>query len=144
MIARKLKPCKSCGKMTYLFSHGNCKSCSAKKSFEDKKTDVKYIADNDTIFFRYIWNKKPHVCAECSKEIKEFTKTSFHHILPKRKGTGGYPYFRYTEKNIIMLCAFHHGEAESAVSYPKMKIFAFCEKIKKDLLAMVGMEYNLK
>ncbi len=36
MIKRKLKPCKTCGDPSYIFSHGDCKSCAQMRYASEK------------------------------------------------------------------------------------------------------------
>lgn len=150
MIQAKLKQCVECpdGKLSVLWS-ANPKLCryhaqvkTAKKHIGEKVS----VVDKDLEFYKYLWKKRDHVCIECGNPLKEFNMDMFHHILPKKKGHGGYPYFRHEEKNVILLCGKFgcHGKAESAISYPKMKIFGYCENVKKKLLESVGMEYNPK
>lgn len=163
MIQPKLKQCEMCpdGKLSVLWS-SNPKLCRyhaqtkiAKKQVAERKAiypikenemKVESIVDKDLEFYKFIWKKRERICAECGKELKEFDIDLFHHLLPKKKGHGGYPYFRHEEKNIVLLCGKFgcHGKAESAISYPKMKIFQQCENIKKQLLESVGIPYEPK
>ena len=61
-IKRTKKRCKSCGKMDFIFSHGNCQQCakleSAKKSDEKEEEDTESVAilkkDADLLFSRLI------------------------------------------------------------------------------------------
>ncbi len=96
--------------------------------------------DEDKKFYEFIWAKRPHYCLECGAELQKLDHWFFHHVLPKSK----YKYFRHDERNIILLCRKHHGEIESAVNAPKMKIFNKCEKIKFELLESVGIDYQTK
>lgn len=90
------------------------------------------LPKGDELFYKTIWNKSLHYCAECGKELKEFSFDWFHHILEKRN----YPALRHEELNIILLCGRFgcHAKAESAISYPKMKVYEYCEQIKKHFL----------
>lgn len=117
---------------------------TAKKQIADKKESG--VADKDEKFYRYIWDKRPHICDECGGELKEFKFDLFHHLLPKKKGIGGYPYFRYEETNIGMLCGRYgcHSKAESSTNYQKMKVFTSYENRKSVLLESVGMTYESK
>lgn len=112
------------------------------KQLREKKKEMKPIVDKDERFYRFLWNNRNHSCTECGKQLKEFNKDIFHHLLPKFS----HPYFRYESKNIVFLCGKFgcHSKAESAIEYPKMKIFKHCEKIKLELLASVGIEYSPK
>lgn len=104
----------------------------------------KSIVDKDAEFYEFIWKKRPHYCMECGAELHKLDHWFFHHVLPKKKGIGGFSYFRHDERNIILLCRRHHGEIESAISAPKMKIFPAVEKIKFNLLQDVGIDYEIK
>lgn len=140
MIQRKLNPCKKCGKPSYIFSHGLCRFCAGAEANKKKQMKNKSITDKDNLLYTKIWSERKLVCAECGKSLTAFSnKDQFHHILPKSK----YPYFRHDERNIILLCGKFgcHSKAESAVEYPKMKIYNHCESIKKELLATVGIDY---
>lgn len=102
------------------------------------------INDKDDVFYKFVWKHREHFCEECGKELRELKRDHMHHLLPKRNGAGGYPYFRHEEMNIALLCWNCHQAAESAISYPKMKNFSIWEGIKKQLLANVGIEYEIK
>lgn len=116
-------------KKSFGFDYWNNKRTEwAKKSIAKKKDSG--LADEDEKFFRMAWATLPHYCIECDAEIRKYSRWNIHHILPKSK----YPFFRHDIRNVVMLCYQHHGEAESAISYPKMKIYPHCESIKKMLL----------
>ena len=97
-----------------------------------KREAMGISSEDDQKFYRDIWKHDLHFCAECGSTIKEFNWDNFHHILPKNK----YPALRYEKYNIIILCGKYgcHAKAESAISYPKMKIYAYCESVKKQFL----------
>lgn len=40
LIQRKLKPCKTCYKPSYLWSHGECKKCAGKNKTNSKRTSI--------------------------------------------------------------------------------------------------------
>ncbi len=149
----KLKQCSQCpeGKLSILW-RSNPPTCryhaqvqTAKKQISEKKKEGG-IAEKDSKFYAYLWKIKPHYCRECSGELilKEGhdCRDFAHHILPKKQ----FPYFRWDERNIIMLCGRFgcHGKAESAISFPKMKVYGFCEQRKKELLESVGISYERK
>lgn len=132
-IERKNNSCKLCGKPSGTWT--KCVVCRAKIYAERsrKKREAKGITpEGDEKFYREIWNHNLHFCAECGSEIQKFSWDNFHHILKKER----YPEFRYEEFNIIILCGRYgcHGKAESAISYPKMKVYEYCEQIKKHFL----------
>ncbi len=138
MIERKKKICKTCGNEDFIFGHGNCKKCYNKAYIQKTKVKLESKLNKDNKFFEYVWKTKPHYCQECGKELGEMKKWYMHHILPKSK----YPYWRHDERNILMLCYQHHNEIESAISAPKLKVFALAESIKEKLFNEVGMHYN--
>lgn len=145
MIAKKLKQCVDCekGKLSYLWKSNPplCRYHSSARNQKEVAVKVKSISDVDERFYEFVWKHRDHFCAECGATLKEIKRDYFHHILPKRKGAGGFPYFRHEDMNIILLCWSCHQKAESAISYPKMKVFGFCEGIKRQLLSNVGIEY---
>lgn len=106
-----------------------------KKSAEKKAMKIKPISDRDEKFYAYIWKHHEHFCKECGKELTEFKRWYIHHLLPKAR----FPYFRWDENNVVVVCYHHHNECESATSYPKLKIYDWCEKKKKSLLESVGL-----
>lgn len=119
-----------------------------KRSLEKKKLAKKDINEDDDKFFLSNFmdavKSGTWVCAECNTNLPVFPPSdvaskflirSFqHHILPKSK----YSKFRHDTRNIIFLCYQYgcngHSMAESAISYPKMKVFNYCESIKNELL----------
>jgi hypothetical protein len=109
----------------------------AKKQIAMKQDGV---AEKDEVFFKYVWDNSDHHCAECGKELKEFKRWWIHHLLPKAK----YKYFRWDIRNTIILCYDHHNQIESAISAPKLKVFKYCESMKKELLASINIEYSPK
>lgn len=149
----RLKQCCECeeGKLSVLWK-ANPPLCryhaqmrTAKKQVAEKKKEDGVSAKDDE-FYKYVWSVQPHFCANCGRELKELNKDFIHHILPKHKGSGGYPYFRWDERNVIILCGKFgcHQKAENANEYPRMKIFEYCEKVKAYLLNEVGMTYQPK
>jgi hypothetical protein len=119
-----------------------------KRSLEKKKLAKKDVNEDDDNFFlsNFLEAIKggTWVCAECNINLPVFPPSdvaskflirSFqHHILPKSK----YSKFRHDTRNIIFLCYQYgcngHSKAESAISYPKMKVYDYCESVKKELL----------
>lgn len=107
---------------------------------EKQQMKVEGIAEKDEVFFKYVWDNSDHHCAECGKELKEFNRWWVHHVLPKAR----FKYFRWDIRNTIILCYKHHNEIESAISAPKLKVFPYCESVKKELLSSINLEYNPK
>lgn len=112
----KSKPCTVEGCENPRFAKGFCKSHqklrtdkkpkSIKKQTEkgkEKKELKKALYPNDMAFYFGIWNKRPHVCYNCAKDlgVKPLT-LYFDHIL--EKGNKKYEHLRYVEDNICLLC----------------------------------------
>jgi hypothetical protein len=133
-MLRKKKLCKSCGKVTYLFSKEVCKQCYMSSYAANYISCKQSLSRSDDLFYRRCWEQMKHECINCGCEL--FAPSTFgiriyfHHILPKSK----YPQFRHDVRNIAILCADCHACAESAISYPKMNVYEQLEKIKLDLL----------
>ena len=47
MIARKLKPCKTCGDPSYIFSHGNCRNCWGLSKAKEKHQQARLTQTED-------------------------------------------------------------------------------------------------
>lgn len=140
-IDRKMNHCVVCGKPSGTWK--NCINCRAKiyRDRSIKKREMNGAAQqDDEKFYQHTWKHSLHYCAECGAALKEFNRWWVHHILSKSK----YPAYRHDSRNIILLCYQHHNEAESSISYPKLKIFEYCEMMKRLLLAESGIEYNPK
>ena len=117
-----------------------------KRSLEKKKLAKKDVVEEDKKFFldNYLKAAKDGtwVCSECNLKLPHFAvndeELSFavrpfqHHLLLKSK----WSQFRHDTRNIIFLCWEHHQCAESAISYPKMKVYNYCESVKKELLGL--------
>lgn len=157
MIQPKLKQCSECedGKLSVLWQSNPplCRAHSYRRTaskqvkerkavypIKDDEMKVEGIAEKDETFFAYAWQHSDHHCAECGKELKTFSRYFVHHILAKAK----YKYFRWDIRNTIILCYDHHNQIESAISAPKLKVFAYCESMKKELLESINLEYNPK
>lgn len=143
-MSKKIVKCSVCGFNTALYKvervNGHkryvCSKHPKKEAVMRKQTQF----EKDLEFYTWIWKNRDHYCQECGAKLHQFSIDQFHHILGKRK----YPYFRHEPKNIVLLCGKFgcHAKAESAVSYPKMKIFPYTEKIKAELLESVGLTYH--
>lgn len=155
----KLKQCEECpeGKLSILWKSNPklCKYHAERFKIEKRKPSktkavypikeidemkVESIAEKDEVFFNYVWANSDHHCAECGRELKEFSRYWIHHVLAKAR----YKYFRWDIRNTIILCYKHHNEIESAISAPKLKVFPYCESIKKELLQSINIEYSPK
>jgi len=102
-IPRKLKPCKSCGKDSYLFSKGMCKGCASKGY---KKISTVKKPTGELELFKEIWAERIHYCKVTEEYLGSEPKVSFFsHLLPK----GAYPAFRLRKDNIwLMTPEIHH------------------------------------
>lgn len=99
------------------------------------------IAGADKLFYMSVWDSRPKYCEECNRELNpgkpddekyyENIRWMSHHILSKSK----FKQFRHTPLNIALLCKSCHAKAESAISYPRMRIFEHLESVKQHLLA---------
>lgn len=113
-----------------------------------KKLALQPQRDADEVFYENMYDhfisEDNWRCANCccelprfDKQDKEFTfkiRNSMHHVLRKDK----FKQFRHTPENILPLCYGFgdncHGQAESAISLPKMKIYPLIVEIKNRLL----------
>jgi hypothetical protein len=93
MIIQKLKPCKSCQKLSKIFSKGCCLSCSKKTYKPIKKTTERGLAKRKEErseypeFFQEAirrFNTDPY-CVETGKRIWNMSSVNCGHLYPKRK-----------------------------------------------------------
>jgi hypothetical protein len=141
-MIKKKKTCVECNAVTYIFSKGRCGYC-AKKGYAKKTIDKeKGRIENQVEFFKSIWNKRPHFCAETSETLYPYTEKGreigieiswFHHILPKKK----FPEFANREINVIILSAMQHSRIECGSSslVKKMSCFPIIKNAISTLLA---------
>ncbi len=112
MIKRKLKPCKTCGKDKYLFSHGNCKKCAGKQK-STPKGEMK-------VFVR-IWNSRPHVSELSGKTLLPLSDPKWHwqfrHVLNKLR----FPSLREDERNILLALPEEHEHQDRYEVFNKRK-----------------------
>ena len=118
MIKQKKKICADCGKETYIFSKGKCRSCQPKKSIR-KISEVGKVKKAEKTentkklhkwFIDEIWNKRPHKSEISGKWLgDEPNSCFFHHIFPKST----YPKLAFNTENIIVLTADEHQEVET-------------------------------
>jgi 5-methylcytosine-specific restriction endonuclease McrA len=106
-----------------------------KNQYEESKEENK----KDKEFFERAYKFFKHTdgwmhCLECGIPIKN-ERWSIHHILPKSI----YPDLRYEIANVVPLCRSHHSEAESSISYLKMKKYSTLEQMKRMLLDNYGI-----
>ena len=93
MITQKLKPCKSCQKLSKIFSKGCCLPCSKKSYKPIKKTSERGLAkrkeersEYPEFFIEAIrrFNLHPY-CIETGNRIWGISAVNICHLLPKRK-----------------------------------------------------------
>jgi len=91
VITRKLKPCKGCDKLSYIWARGKCKPCALKEKppkkiqpvSEKKKQEIK----TSNQYYRWaidkniIKNKGVCRCDECGEEIKSPSGRNICHIV---------------------------------------------------------------
>lgn len=115
MITRKLKTCKTCGKLSYLFSKGRCKACASKEDYSPlnrlklrKKPIIFTETEELDRWFQERREEMTGFCANCgrpsTKNSDQYYKFSIAHILPKAyfKSVATHPL------NFIELCFFHN------------------------------------
>lgn len=113
-IITKKKPCKSCGRVDYLFSKGRCAQCAKVEDFakrQEKETEKMIveedlsglIADADAIFSQYIRlkyaNKYGEVGCFTCYERKHWTLMQNGHYVKR-----GHLYLRWDERNCRPQC----------------------------------------
>ena len=125
-MKRVAKICKSCFKLTFLFSHGHCKACWSKqnagktKKITPKLTE-KRKKDHDT--YSILWSQSDKTCEECKKYLGDEPQPfMFSHILSK----GAHPKIRHDADNFNLLCfnchqAWEFGDKASMKIYEKNK-----------------------
>jgi hypothetical protein len=113
--------CKVCGAKSeseYCFRHKPRKPLAGtttqpairRRTLRSNKSKGKPSPNEDHLFFKQIWNKRPHRSEISGTYLgKEASSAFFHHILPKNK----YPKIRMDEENIILLTLDEHADVES-------------------------------
>lgn len=103
----KKKICKTCGKETYIFSHGNCKICASKQYKPAKKSEesLSYLMNEaDRLFSKYIRSKDADKsgyikCYICGTPIPWVEAHLMHYIERGNKS------LRYSEMNCHAGCS---------------------------------------
>ena len=117
-IARKLKPCKTCGDPSYLWAHGNCKNCDG--MLRAKAEQQKPIATPSKKPFKAISDKQTKRLAKYRVVRDEFLKerpvcewdgcdsreVTLHH------GAGKIGSLLWNKKYMKSLCWPHHEYCE--------------------------------
>lgn len=91
---------------------------SAKRKIQIE--DDKILFEQDKIFYKEIWNERPHVCeCGCKRKLsKEPLTTFFHHLLAKSI----YPQFRHVKENIMILHPDDHNQVMTNIDkVPEVK-----------------------
>jgi hypothetical protein len=68
-----------------------------------KERIAKYGTESE-FFIKEIWDKRPHVCEQCGKRLREPKPHNFDHIIAKSRDASK----RYDPNNIRLLCFAHH------------------------------------
>ena len=72
---------------------------------EQEKEEAVALREKDMEFYNRIWNKRPHKCEVCGKELGNELSTGYmDHLLEK----SSYPDLRHEEDNIIVVCLDCH------------------------------------
>jgi hypothetical protein len=96
----------------------------SKKQTKKKSREGK-ITKKDHLMYLEIWEEREHVDFETGQLIEEaFSTLLFHHVLPKKTGIGGYPQFRHSKWNVVIVSWETHTKAESNIDLvPKIKAY---------------------
>lgn len=139
----KSKPCAVDDCTSPRFAKGLCKRHQSLRTDDKKPKGLKKITEKgkekkelkkalyptDMAFYFGIWNKRPHVCYNCDKDLGARPLTLyFDHIL--EKGSPKYAHLRYEEDNICLLCWDCH---TNKALIPKLVKLREDTKIKFDL-----------
>jgi len=104
MIKLKKKICKTCGHKRYIFSHGNCLSCSSKtfkpiKKKKQVKQDDALLSQKETFLRSFLyWDSRNYLTGE-KTVLTALKPHNFAHVLSK----GEFKWFKYYFKNIVIL-----------------------------------------
>lgn len=112
---------------------------SLQKSLEKKKES----GDSAKLekWYMDIHKKYNFKCFETGKELS-FNKSHSHHCLPKRKSSGGVPYYQFDIRNGILLSTSIHHQIEYGTQSQKDKLKCYPEilKIQISLLTECGLD----
>jgi hypothetical protein len=95
-IKPKLKPCKSCGLPSRIFSRGRCQSCARREDYKpikkvsgNKKEEISVSGGAE--LDRWFADRRPEMTGRCKhcggkscKDSDRYFKFSIAHLLPKR------------------------------------------------------------
>ena len=142
-ILHKFKKCKSCKKQCVIFSHGNCEQCARPTYGYISRSNLNALKKirkptGELNLFKQLWDKLPHKCVVCGKDIVEFSHNNFAHLLSK----GAYPAMRLLDINIKIMCHNNQGTG----CHNKFDTKAKSDLLKNDgrWLAVFGMVDLLK
>lgn len=94
-----------------------------------KETFGRYdIQKANEMFYRYMWENKPHICEECQKPLNFYSSSFISHIISR----GSSPEMAHDVRNINILCLKHHNQWETG-ERKTMRIFAGNQKIIQTL-----------
>jgi hypothetical protein len=96
---------------------------SIKTAAKKKEIDMA-LAITDAALYWSIWDEREHIDFETGLPInKPFSKSFFHHVLPKRED-GGYPQFRHCKWNIVLVDQGTHNQTEIDMDKtPRIRIY---------------------
>ncbi len=145
-IERKNNTCnvEGCGKPS-----GTWLKCTHHRSLEyaersKKKRELNGVTqDKLDLWYQKIYDMHFGICAETGRKLS-FDKKYCCHILPKKNGIGGFPYFKLDLRNGILLSwNIHHVIDQGSPEQRKaLKTWEYISMVRKQLLEEVGIEYN--
>lgn len=87
--------------------------------------------ENNLIFYRWVWDRKRHICEECMKPLEQYSATFISHIASR----GAFPEFAYDPRNTNILCSRCHAKWENG-NRMNMRIYPsnqmIIEQLKKE------------
>ena len=108
--------CKGCGKKEPIVNRTHWLGENCNRSRLDGQKGVKIIDPppakgkmTDAIFYKIIWNMRPHICIECKLVLNDFSATYISHIVSK----GSHSNLRFNLDNVQVLCASCHRRYET-------------------------------
>ncbi len=96
MIERKKKPCKGCGKPSFIWSKGFCKYCAPQKKYVYKRK-----ATGEREVFLQIWEEREHICEHCCDQLGDEPLAQF---FSHKKSKKTYPELRLLKEWIDLFC----------------------------------------
>lgn len=65
------------------------------------------LTDHDK-FYRWVWERKPHICEETMRPLQDYSAVHISHILTK----GAHPEMAHDPRNVNILCLVAHNHWE--------------------------------